>query len=533
MANPSFENGSEPGRVAAGVAGGLAAAAALAAGHLAGALTAETRSPVLVVGEGVIERVPVSVERFAIETFGSNDKRVLVAGITVVCILLGAVLGVVARRRPALAAGGFALFGVVGVLAALDRGAGLVAALAPSVVAAVAGSVTLIGLLRVAPDHRPVNAPTERPAEWPTERPKGDGLRSRRAFIAASAAAVAGVALLRTAGSAAAGRFSAAASRAGLTLPRALRPLATAPPTVEAGVDGITPFFTPNRDFYRVDTALVVPQVPAESWRLRIHGLVDRPTTLDFDQLTGRGLVEADITLTCVSNTVGGKLVGNARWLGVPLRTLLDEVGVSTEADQIVGRSVDGWTCGFPVAAAYDRSALVAIGMNGEPLPLEHGFPARLITPGLYGYVSAAKWLTEIELTTFAAFDQYWVRRGWDAEAPIKTMTRIDTPRGLARVAAGPITIGGVAWAQTRGIDKVEVRIDDGPWHTARLADALGLDTWRQWTLPWNAEPGRHTITARATDGTGELQTDLRAEPFPNGASGWQSLLVTVEQPAT
>ncbi len=216
----------------------------------------------------------------------------------------------------------------------------------------------------------------------------------------------------------------------------------------------------------------------------------------------------------------------------MPLRELVDDAGVQPGAEQIVGRSSDGWTCGFPVAAAYDRNALVAVGMNGEPLPIEHGFPARLITPGLYGYVSATKWLTEIELTTFDAFDQYWVRRGWDREGPIKTMTRIDTPQGLARVPAGTVTIGGVAWAQTRGIEQVEVRIDDGPWRAASLAEALNLDTWRQWTLPWDATPGRHTITARATDGAGELQTDERAEPFPNGASGWRSLLVTVEEPA-
>ncbi len=479
MGHPTPIDGAAPGRAAAVAAGGLAAAVALAAGHVAGALTTETRSPVVVVGEGVIERVPVSVERFAIETFGSNDKLALVVGISAVCIALGALLGLLVRRRPAFAGAGFAVF------------------------------------------------------EMPTEQPKGDGLRSRRAFLVASGAALAGVALLRTAGSAMAGRFSAAASRAGITLPRAARPLPAAPVEVEAGVDGITPFFTPNLDFYRVDTALVVPYLPAESWQLRIHGLVDRPMAVTFDELLRRQLVEADITLTCVSNTVGGKLVGNARWLGVLLRELLDEAGVRPEADQIVGRSSDGWTCGFPMAAAYDRNALVALGMNGEPLPLEHGFPARLITPGLYGYVSATKWLTEIELTTFDAFDQYWVRRGWDKDAPIKTMTRIDTPRSLARVPAAPLTIGGVAWAQTRGIEQVEVRIDDGPWQTAQLADALNLDTWRQWTLAWNPEPGRHTITARATDGTGERQTDERAEPFPNGASGWQSLLVTVEEPAT
>jgi len=537
------------GRAAGAAAGAVAAAVALAAGHAAGGLTADSRSPVVSVGEGVIERVPVSVERFAIETFGSNDKLALVVGITIVCVGLGAALGLLVRRRRhrlAIAAVAFALFAVVGVVASLDRGAPLFGALVPGLIAAAAGVATFAGLLRFAPTaDRPEadgtspgdarQSPSESGVEWPTERPKAaDGLRSRRAFLAAAGAGVAAAALLRSAGTALRDRFSAAASRAAVVLPRSARPLpaiATGTGTgVEAGVDGIAPFFTSNRDFYRVDTALIVPQVPAETSRLRIHGLVDREVTLDFDELLSRPLVEADITLTCVSNTVGGKLVGNARWLGVPLRELLDEAGVRADADQIVGRSVDGFTAGFPVAAAYDRNALVAVGMNGEALPLEHGFPARLVTPGLYGYVSATKWLTELELTRFDTFDQYWVRRGWDAQAPIKTMARIDTPRSLARLSPGRTTVGGVAWAQTRGIEQVEIRIDDGPWAAARLADADGTDTWRQWRFEWDATAGRHQLSARATDGTGELQTEERAEPFPNGASGWHTLLVTVEQ---
>ncbi|MEZ5258680.1 MAG: molybdopterin-dependent oxidoreductase [Ilumatobacteraceae bacterium] len=325
-----------------------------------------------------------------------------------------------------------------------------------------------------------------------------------------------------------AGRGGAASSRADLTLPTPERQLPLAPSSVEAGVDGIAPFFTPNADFYRIDTALTVPQVPVDGWSLSVKGLVDEPFELDFDELVSLGLVEEDITLTCVSNTVGGNLVGNARWTGVPLDRILERAGVQAGADQIVGRSTDGYTCGFPVSALDGRPAIVAVAMNGEPLPLEHGFPARLLVAGLYGYVSATKWLTELELTTFDAFDQYWVDRGWVDDAPIKTMARIDTPRSLQKLPAGTIPIGGVAWAQTRGIEAVELSIDDGPFEPCELAESLNDNTWRQWSFPWDATPGRHRLTVRAVDGTGETQIEERAEPFPSGASGWMSLFVEV-----
>jgi hypothetical protein len=304
------------------------------------------------------------------------------------------------------------------------------------------------------------------------------------------------------------------------------------PDAVRVGVDGVAPFVTPNRDFYRVDTALVTPQVRAEDWVLRVTGMVDRPFELRFAELLDRDLVEADITMTCVSNLVGDDLVGTARWLGAPVRELLDEAGVRRGADQLVGRSVDRYTCGFPVTAAYDRECLVAVGMNGVPLPIRHGFPARLVTPGLYGYIGSTKWLTELEVTTFDAFDQYWVRRGYADRAPIKTMARIDTPRSLQRIAPGPTAVAGVAWAQTRGISAVEVRIDDGEFAPAELAAALNDDTWRQWRFAWDATPGRHTLTVRATDGGGEVQTEERADVVPDGASGWMSLVVLVDEAA-
>ena len=305
------------------------------------------------------------------------------------------------------------------------------------------------------------------------------------------------------------------------------------PTGVDLAIDGISPFHTPNADFYRVDTALDVPVIDPEAWTLRIHGMVDREVTLTLAELLELPTVERDVTLACVSNQVGGQYVGNARWLGIPLATVLELAGVQAGADQLVSRSIDGMTIGTPVAVALDgRDAMLAVGMNGEPLPREHGYPVRMLVPGLFGYVSATKWLVELELTTFDAYDPYWVQRGWAPEAPIRTMSRIDTPRPLSTVAAGPVAIGGVAWAPHRGIERVEVRIDEGEWQEARLSATDTLDTWRQWTLAWDALPGRHRLEVRAADGTGTIQTDVRREPFPDGATGWHSVVMTVNEPS-
>lgn len=360
----------------------------------------------------------------------------------------------------------------------------------------------------------------------------------RRKFLALAAgsavAATAAGALGRSLnGSRGAG---AIASRARIVLPA---PVSHAPPVPRAArlaVKGISPFLTPGKDLYRVDTALVVPKIDAGQWRLRIHGKgVARPVTLGFDDLLRRDLIERHITLTCVSNAVGGPYTGNIRWLGVPLADLLAECGVRPPskggpADQLVARSVDGMTLGSPVEDVMDgRDALLAIGMNGEPLTFDHGFPVRMVVPGLYGYVSACKWLQELELTTFEDFDPYWVRRDWARRAPIKTASRIDTPKPLARLESGPVTIAGVAWAQRRGIERVEVRIDDGAWQDARLAAEDTRDTWRQWSLSWQAVPGNHSVTVRATDGTGQVQTSRRAKTVPDGASGHHSVVITVD----
>jgi DMSO/TMAO reductase YedYZ molybdopterin-dependent catalytic subunit len=505
------------------LAGLLAAALALGVGELVAGVNARLASPVEAVASEIIDRAPRPVERFAIETFGTNDKLALVVGTVALSAVFGIVLGLVARRRPRLAAGGMLTFAALGVAASWARPQADAVTGLPSVVAGVAGAACLWFLVpRRSPKH--LAAPPTSPA------PARAGVGSRRAFLGVATAVAAGAALAAAGGRALRSRFSAAESRAAVRLPRPARPLPPVPAGAEVGVDGVAPFVTPNADFYRIDTALIVPQVRAEDWSLRVTGMVDEPFELSFAELLDRDLIEADITMTCVSNPIGGDLVGNARWLGVLTRDLLDQAGTRRGADQLVGRSVDGYTCGFPLEAAYDRNCIVAVGMNGVPLPLRHGFPARLVTPGIYGYVGSTKWLTELEVTTFDAFDQYWVPRGYAVQAPIKTMARIDTPRSLERVAPGRVAVAGVAWAQTRGIEAVEVQVDDGPFRPADLADALGNDSWRQWRCDWEATPGRHTLTVRAVDGAGETQTERRTDTLPDGASGWMSLVVTVDE---
>jgi DMSO/TMAO reductase YedYZ molybdopterin-dependent catalytic subunit len=286
---------------------------------------------------------------------------------------------------------------------------------------------------------------------------------------------------------------------------------------------------TPNADFYRIDTAIIVPQVDPGDWSLTIDGRVGKPLTITWEDLLKRPMIERYVTLTCVSNEVGGDLIGNARWLGVPVRDLLLEAQPDPEADQVVSWSVDGFTAGTPTAALLDgRDALIAVAMNGEPLPLEHGFPVRMVVPGLYGYVSATKWLSRLQLTRFADFDAYWVPRGWAQQAPIKTESRIDRPRYGSEIGAGEYVVAGVAWAQHRGISAVQVRVDGGDWQDATLAEVASIDTWRLWSWSWQATSGQHVLEVRATDSTGAVQTAALAEPAPDGATGYHSVNVTV-----
>ena len=506
--------------------GFVAAACGLGVAELVASASHSFQSPVLDVADRVVDGVPNSVKTLAIDWFGTNDKRALLVGIASILALYAALTGILAlSRRWKVAIFAIAGFGVVGAYASQTtrRQAPLVAVV-PSVVGAGVAAVAL-WYLRRSFYGRPANL-TEPQSNSPSiaELVPND----RRRFIAALGLGAVGAVVVGASGRRLATRTSAASSRASLTVPPATHPLPPAPLGISSGVPGAATFFTPNADFYRIDTAITVPQVPVEGWKLRVDGMVEHPLDLTFEQLTKRDLVEADITLTCVSNEVGGKLMGTARWLGVRLADVLDEAGVDPAADQIVGRSVDGYTCGFPIAALDGREALIAIGMNGELLPVAHGFPARLIVPGLYGYVSATKWLKQIELTRFDRFDQYWVKRGWVEDAPIRLQSRIETPRGLSSVDAGVVAIAGTAWAQTRGIERVEVRVDDGDWLEATLADELNNATWRQWSYAWTASSGRHTIAVRATEKNGPIQTAERSEPFPSGATGQHQIVVLV-----
>jgi DMSO/TMAO reductase YedYZ molybdopterin-dependent catalytic subunit len=509
-------------RLLAAGSGVLAGLAGIAAGSATATFTGGP-TPVVAVGNAVVERTPGFLKDFAVRQFGENDKAVLLGGMAAVLVLLAAAAGWVGLTHPPVAIGIVVALGLVALAATTTdtttSAPPAAAALAPLMTTAV-GVGALVLLLRA------LRAPA------PLRPHAGDDLPSgfdRRRFLVAAlgvgAAAAAGGTLTRLLGTS-----DAATSRASVTIPRP----ASAAARVPSGMDplqSITPYLTPNRDFYRVDTALVVPDVPADTWRLRIHGDVDDELDLTFAELLDMRLIERRITLTCVSNEVGGPYVGNATWIGVPLADLLARVGVHDGADALKSTSADGMVIGTPIEAALDgRDAMVAVAMNGEPLPLEHGFPARMVVPGLYGFVSATKWLVDLEVTRFSDFTAYWTERDWSEKAPIKLSSRIDVPRAFQKLAADSVRVGGVAWAQHVGIDAVDVRVDDRPWERARLAPRDGIDTWRQWTWTWDdATSGNHTLTVRATDADGNTQTSDRADPRPDGSTGWHSVRFSVE----
>ncbi|WP_127508891.1 sulfite oxidase [Actinoplanes solisilvae] len=479
-------------------AGVLAAGLGIAVAELLAAVTRPGAAPLIVVGGAIIDATPTAVKEFAVRELGTYDKPVLLGSVGLVLALFAAAIGVLGRRRRIVVVAGAALLGVAGATAALTRPTATVFTPFPSLLAAVIAGATLWWLLR--------------PAVQP-----GD----RRAFLR-GALLVAGAAVLTEAGAQIFTR-TAGRARTDLSLPA---PTSPAKPLPAGAAPGFT---TASADFYRVDTALTVPRVDPDTWTLRVHGMVTTELKLTLDELLRRPLIERDITLNCVSNEVGGPYIGTARWLGVPLAPLLAEAGVRPGADQLVARSVEGMTIGTPLATALDgRDTMLAVAMNGEPLRPEHGFPVRMLTPGLYGYAGACKWVGELELTTFAAFDAYWVERGWARPGTVRTASRIDRPRPFARPAAGPVTVAGVAWAQRRGITKVEVSVDGGPWQAAELRPVPSIDTWVQWLWTWNATPGPHSLSVRATDGTGQVQTDARATPFPSGATGRHTITVTV-----
>ncbi|UER54819.1 molybdopterin-dependent oxidoreductase [Kineosporiaceae bacterium SCSIO 59966] len=506
----------------------LAAAAGLASGGLAlgvaevlAAVISPATAPLLVVGDAFVDVTPSWLKDVAISAFGTNDKVALFVGMGVVVAALAALAGVVALRRRWAGVAVVALLGVVAVVAATTRpAAGTLDAL-PSLAGVAVGAVVLVRLV----DRLATGADSRRDAQSRTTP-----AAARRSFLTAV-----GVTVLAAATGGVVGRLvgrsarDVSATRAALDLPPPARAAATPTDAVTLDVAGITPWQTPNAEFFRIDTALAVPHVDPRDWRLRVHGLVEREVEISFDDLVASDLVEEWITLTCVSNPVGGDLAGNARWLGLPVRELLHRARPDQDADMVLSTSVDGFTASTPLDVLMSSpQALLAVGMNGEPLPLEHGYPVRMVVPGLYGYVSATKWVVDLEVTRFQDATAYWTDRGWAERAPVKTASRIDVPRPSARLEPGPVVVAGVAWAQTRGIERVEVSVDDGPWVAAQLAAQHDVDSWRQWRLEWDATPGSHTLRVRATDGTGETQTAERVDPVPDGASGWHSVTVTV-----
>ena len=498
-------------RILYALCGVLAALAGIAVGHLVAAVTNAAASPVLSVGSVVIDLTPTPVKEFVIARVGTADKPILLATVSLATLALAALAGLLSRRHPAVGAGVLLLLVAAAGGAAMTRPTARLLDLLPALATAIVGVSALLGLHRL--------------LEPATAGLRGSGA-SRRTFLVGAAGITAGAAVAGALGQRLAER---ATDTSGLTLPAPANPTAPLPAGVESTVPGVSPFRTPTASFYRVDTNLTVPRVSVGSWSLEIDGDVRSPFTLTYDELLAMPMIERDITLTCVSNEVGGGYVGAARWLGVRLTDVLDRAGVGTQSDQLLSTAVDGFTISTPLAVVRDgRDAMIAVGMNGEPLTDTHGFPARLVTPGLYGFVGATKWLTKLTLTTYAAQQSYWTQRQWATNAPIKTSARIDTPAPLSTVPPGRTVIGGVAWAQHRGVGKVEVQIDGGAWQSAQLGPDAGIDYWRQWFVPWDATTGQHTLAVRATDLTGALQTDQRATPFPDGSSGIQQVVVIV-----
>jgi DMSO/TMAO reductase YedYZ molybdopterin-dependent catalytic subunit len=533
------------------IAGLLAAGTALGVGQLVAGLTGASGSPVVAVGELQIDFTPPWLKNFAITEFGGNDKLVLVSGILVVLAIFAAIIGAAATRRMAYGMAGLGVFAVIGLTAAATRPTATFASLLPTLAAVLAAAAVLRWLISLIPLASPavrggrprvtfdpvlpadpvLTADSAVEPHEPGELEPDDGYRPpRRSFLAAGAATAGIAAGAGLAGRLLAERSSVAKAQQSLRIPKPAVATQALPPGVNLDIPGLSPFVTSNTSFYRVDTAIVLPQVDPSSWQLRIHGMVNREITLTFDELLKRPLIEDYITLCCVSNPVGGPYIGNAKWLGASLAAVLREAGIKAGADQLMCTSVDGFTSGTPVQTVMDgRDALLAVAMNGQPLPIAHGFPARMVVPGLYGYVSATKWVTDINVTTFADNYAYWAQRGWSQQAPVKTECRIDVPNGLNNLRDGSTTaVAGVAWAQHKGIEAVHVRVDQGPWNEARLATVPGIDTWRQWVWEWDATPGQHVLEARATDKTGYTQTSAQAQPEPNGASGYPTVSVTV-----
>lgn len=521
----------------AALIGVIALVAALAFGHFVAGFININASPYLAVGNGAIDLTPPQIKDFAVQTFGTNDKFVLLTGMAVVMVLAAAGAGIASRRSKMPGTIVIVIFGLVGVVAVAARPTlGEVALLAPVASLAV-GVGVFLWLHHLANRQTQIstgasadsNSVESDPVETDTIQTNLGAAPSRRKFLITSTGVVVASGVAGVGGQLLSTSREATASRDAIGK---LVPARTAP-AIPAGADfaaqGTPTFITSNRDFYRVDTALAVPQLRAEDWTLRLHGMVDHEKLYNYADIRNRPLIERIVTLTCVSNDVGGPYISTASFIGVDLVDLLNKAGVQSGAEQLFCTSVDGWTSGTPVAAAIDpnRGAMLAIGMNGEPLPVEHGFPARLVIPGLYGYVSATKWVTDLEVTTWKAKQAYWLERGWAQQAPIKTESRIDKPVGFDVVPAGKVQVAGIAWAQHTGINKVEVRLDNGPWQQAALSREVNTDTWRMWLAELSVSPGVHQVSCRATDDSGYTQTADRVSVIPNGATGLHTITFT------
>jgi DMSO/TMAO reductase YedYZ molybdopterin-dependent catalytic subunit len=525
-ARPSRPDAGLIARLRPAIAGGLGALAGIGLSELvAGFLGAP--SLVAAVGGFVIDNQPPGAKDLVVGLFGTNDKLALEVLIVVVAGIVGAILGTVAVRRSfALGAAGFGAFAIAGFLASLRQPtAAPTTSLIVALVAGI-GGVQVMSWLLVAGGAARTATGAPAPVVTPDWSRRGFLLQAGAVAVATSVAGLLGRRLLDGGGT------GGSANPVVAGLPKPVN-VATIPAGADLGQPDVTPLVVPNDDFYRIDTALIAPSVDVGTWTLRVHGLVDHEITLRYADLAELPLIEQYVTISCVSNEVGGNLVGNAKWTGVKLRDVLAMAGVQAGATQLVGRSVDGWTAGMPTAWVMDpaREPMIALRMNDQPLPRAHGFPARLIVPGLYGYVSATKWLSELELTTLEAFDGYWVPLGWSKLGPILTQSRIDTPHDGGALAAGRVPVAGIAWAPDRGIAAVEVSVDGGPWQPAQLSVPISETTWVQWLYAWDAAaagPGTHAIEVRATDRTGAVQTPDRTPPAPDGARGHHTIRVSV-----
>ena len=534
-------------RLTAAAAGVAAAVFGAGSGELVAVWLAPGASPFAVIGGALIDLAPPWAKDAAISLFGTSDKVALLVGVGIVLVLIAALAGLIELLR---SPGGLVIMAVIGgagVLAAVTRANAGALDWVPSAVAGALAAVALRLLIARAPGRAgvepisrgrmagpPVSAQPSNGTEAAaaTEaRTASDAVQRRTFLVWTTGAAAVGVLAAIGSSLVRASTRAAAAVREAIVLPPAVAPAAPVAATAELGIPGLAPVITPNAQFYRIDTALLVPQVTPADWSLRIHGLVQNEVVITWDELLALPLQESTTTLCCVSNEVGGELIGNALWLGYPIRDLLARAVPNADADMVLSRSIDGFTASTPIEALTDaRNAILAVGMNGESLPPEHGFPVRMVVPGLYGYVSATKWVTELEVTRFADATAYWTDRGWSERGPIKLQSRIDVPRTSQGVKAGGTVIAGVAWQQGVGVSGVQVQVDDGEWQQATLATAISKDTWVQWMLPWRATPGDHLIRCRATSDTGEVQTDARAGVVPDGATGWHERVINVSQ---